>query len=141
MTQTVYLTDTSLFTGILRFEPEKANVPGDTFHRTNHHWFDIAKEAFYNKYIDNLVVFEWQHSTPNYEYILKHGIRGSLEKIEQVCPHELLSYDLCGRCELYCPNDARKLCGTEMSSCTSIFNAFPTICSWPSGKIGLTKTG
>ncbi len=80
--QTVYLTDTSLFTGMLRFELEKANVPGDTFHRTNHHWFDIAKEAFYNKYIDNLVVFEWQHSTPNYEYILKHGIRGSLEKIE-----------------------------------------------------------
>ncbi len=36
---------------------------------------------FYNQPYENLITFEWQHATPNYNDILKCGIRGLIEKI------------------------------------------------------------
>ncbi len=89
--QTVYKTDTNMFTGMMRFNLSKANVPGDIFTRNNHSHFAAARANFYNKYIDNLVTFEWQHSAPNFEYILKNGVKGSLEKIEYY--KEVYRYD------------------------------------------------
>ena len=32
-------------------------------------------------------------------------------KCLEKCPHDLKSCDLCGRCELYCPAEARRVCG------------------------------
>ncbi len=78
--QTVYKTGTNMFTGMLRFD--KCKVPGDCFTRQYHRHFYEAYDNFYNKYKENLVVFEWQHSSPNYEYILKNGVIGSLKKVE-----------------------------------------------------------
>ncbi len=80
--QNVYLKDRNMFTGIFRFDLSSADVPGDVFPRTNHKYFGTACKHFYCKPIDNLTIFEWQHSSPNYEYILKNGIRGTLKKIE-----------------------------------------------------------
>lgn len=34
-------------------------------------------------------------------------------KCREVCPNNLKSCDFCGRCELYCLADARKICGKE----------------------------
>lgn len=82
LAQPIYLTDNNRFTGMLRFD--NPPVPGDIFSRRNHKWFKEARSAFYSpNYRENLVVFEWQHAAPNYEFILKHGITGSLKKIEQ----------------------------------------------------------
>ncbi len=80
--QNVYITETNLFTGMFRFDLSEADVPGDVFPRENHKYFEKAAKYFYNKPIDNLTVFEWQHSAPNYEYILKNGIKGTCKKIE-----------------------------------------------------------
>lgn len=38
---------------------------------------------FYNKPIDNLSTFEWQHATPDYEFILNLGMKGLTEKINE----------------------------------------------------------
>ncbi len=80
MAQTVYKTDTNMFTGMMRFIT--CGVPSDVFHRDGHKHIHEAIRNFYNKYQENLVTFEWQHSAPNYEYILKNGVIGSLEKVE-----------------------------------------------------------
>lgn len=34
-------------------------------------------------------------------------------KCREVCRHHLTTCDFCGRCTLFCPKDARKLCGEE----------------------------
>ncbi len=34
---------------------------------------------------------------------------------KEVCPNHLESCDFCGKCERYCPQNARKLCGKEMT--------------------------
>ncbi len=36
-------------------------------------------------------------------------------KCKEVCHFDLEKCDFCGKCELHCPNDARKICGKEMS--------------------------
>ncbi len=103
--QTVYKTDSNMFTGMMRFYLEKSDVPGNVFHRANHRMIGMAIENFYNKYVDNLVTFEWQHSAPNYEYILKNGIKGSLEKIsyyKDVYRFEKDKYEFLQGMELIC---------------------------------------
>ena len=77
--QPVYITDDNRFTGMLRFK--NTGVPSDIFTRESHRYFKMAKDSFYKKYLENLVVFEWQHSAPDYLFIIKNGISGSLEKI------------------------------------------------------------
>ena len=94
LAQPVYLTDTNRFTGMMRFGA--AGVPGDVFTRAGHRNIHLAAEKFYawsqavndhdnpnwqEKYQENLVCLEWQHSAPNYRYIIENGIEGSLEKI------------------------------------------------------------
>ena len=37
-------------------------------------------------------------------------------KCRKVCAHQLRSCSLCGKCTLYCPKDARKLCGKEYTA-------------------------
>ncbi len=80
--QQVYITNSNFFTGIFRFNLSEADVPGDFFPRTNHKYFWKVAQHFYCKPLDNLSIFEWQHSSPNYEYILKNGIKGTIAKIK-----------------------------------------------------------
>lgn len=77
--QPVYLTNENRFTGMVRLY--KAEVPADLFQRVNHPYFKRASGQFYRKYLNNLVTFEWQHSAPNYKYIIENGIEGRLTEI------------------------------------------------------------
>lgn len=79
LAQPVYLTEDNRFTGMLRYDG--AVVPSDVFHRGGHKFFAEACDHFYNHYQENLVVFEWQHSAPNYLRIIEEGIEGTLKKI------------------------------------------------------------
>ncbi|MBE6928963.1 MAG: hypothetical protein E7463_01670 [Ruminococcaceae bacterium] len=77
--QPVYLTEENRFTGMLRLGA--AEVPADVFTRTNHKHIRAAQAIYYRKYVEQLVTFEWQHSAPNYRFILDHGIEGRLAAI------------------------------------------------------------
>ena len=81
LAQPVYMTDENRFTGMLRFD--KAVVPADIFHRMHHENFMKAFDAFYNKYRENLVVFEWQHTAPNYDRVIHEGLLPYLENVRK----------------------------------------------------------
>lgn len=81
LNQEVYIADDALFAGQTRFT--KCPYPSDVFRRTGHARFGELLDELYCKQIDNLVSFEWQHSTPNYENIINYGIDGLLERIEK----------------------------------------------------------
>lgn len=66
-------------TGHLIFD---GTVEGDIFQRKGHPAFHQALKAFYNRPLHNLVTFEWQHSTANFEEILKDGISGIRKRID-----------------------------------------------------------
>ena len=36
-------------------------------------------------------------------------------RCKDICPHNMQECELCGKCELYCLNDARRICGKEYS--------------------------
>ena len=83
LAQPVYLTEENRFTGMLRFSTAALQgTPADIFTRSGHENFKKAiKELYWPHYQENLVIFEWQHSAPNYTYIVENGIEGSLEKM------------------------------------------------------------
>ena len=70
------LVEESAFTGLLAFD---GSVEGDIFTRQGHVNFGIAIKNFYNKPVDNLLTFEWQHSTGNFGKIINGGIAGVKE--------------------------------------------------------------
>lgn len=72
LAQKPYLTDSNRFPGVLHYY--NAGVPGDLFSRVGHSACGAAIQEFYCKHRDNLVVFEWQHSTPDYEKIIRFGV-------------------------------------------------------------------
>lgn len=37
-------------------------------------------------------------------------------KCKEICKYHLLSCSLCGKCALFCPNDAREICGKEQTT-------------------------
>lgn len=83
LAQPVYLTEDNRYTGMLRFKGDLGDAPADFFHRRGHTEFNKAQKAFYaHNFVENLVVFAWQHSTPNYANIIDNGIEGVLAKIE-----------------------------------------------------------
>lgn len=61
----------SAFAGHFLFD---GSVEGDVFHRAGHKNFNEAYALFYNQPLENLLTFEWQHSTANFEKIIKGGI-------------------------------------------------------------------
>lgn len=69
----------SCFTGLLTFD---GSVEGDIFGRSGHKNFSIAMENFYNKPVDNLLTFEWQHSVGNFDKIIRRGLKGIKADIE-----------------------------------------------------------
>lgn len=78
LAQDPVIDDGNIFAGQFRFD---GTVPGDIFSRIGHIHFSEALGKYYRKPIDNLVSFEWQHSTPDYGYIIDNGIEGLRARI------------------------------------------------------------
>ena len=70
----------SRFTGLIKFD---GSVEGDIFGRTGHKNNSIAYEYFYNRPVDNLLTFEWQHSVGNFGKIIAGGITGVKDEINK----------------------------------------------------------
>lgn len=70
----------SRFTGLIKFD---GSVEGDIFGRTGHKNNRIACEYFYNRPVDNLLTFEWQHSVGNFGKIIAGGITGVKDEINK----------------------------------------------------------
>lgn len=68
------------FTGLIKFD---GSVEGDIFGRVGHQNFRIASENFYNKPVDNLLTFEWQHSVGNFGKIINRGLVGIKDDIKK----------------------------------------------------------
>ena len=80
LNQEPLIVEESCFTGLLKFD---GSVEGDIFGRTGHRNFGIAYENFYNKPVDNLLTFEWQHSAGNFGKIINHGLVGIKDDIKK----------------------------------------------------------
>lgn len=80
LNQELLILEESCFTGLMRFDN---SVEGDIFHRGGHKNFSTAKKHFYNQPVNNLLTFEWQHSVGDFEKIIKKGLQGIQETIEQ----------------------------------------------------------
>lgn len=70
----------SRFTGLIKFDD---SVEGDVFNRGGHVNLGIACNNFYNKPVDNLLTFEWQHSVGNFGKIIAGGITGVKDEINK----------------------------------------------------------
>lgn len=70
----------SCFPGIITFD---GSVEGNVFNRNGHKNFAIASENFYNKPVDNLLTFEWQHSAGDFGKIINIGINGIKDNIKK----------------------------------------------------------
>ena len=70
--------DTAL-TGLFHFD---GTVEGDVFSRSGHRNLRILDSEFYNRPVNNLLTFEWQHAVGDFEKIIKRGISGMLADIE-----------------------------------------------------------
>ncbi len=70
----------SRFTGLIKFD---GSVEGDIFGRTGHKNNSIACEYFYNRPVDNLLTYEWQHSVGNFGKIIAGGITGVKDEINK----------------------------------------------------------
>ena len=78
--QDLMILEESCFTGFMSFD---GSVEGDIFARQGHKNFDVAKKYFYNKPVNNLLTFEWQHSVGDFEKIIKSGITKIIDDIEK----------------------------------------------------------
>lgn len=70
----------SCFTGLIKFD---GSVEGDVFTRSGHVNFGIAAHNFYNKPVDNLLTFEWQHSAGDFAKIINGGIVSIKDEINK----------------------------------------------------------
>ena len=74
------IAEESCFTGLFNFD---GSVEGDVFGRSGHKNFQTACEHFYNKPVNNLLTFEWQHSAGDFGKIINRGISGVKSDIEK----------------------------------------------------------
>ena len=72
------IVEESCFTGLITFN---GDCIGDIFNRSGHENFARVYNAFYNKPVDNLLTFEWQHSVGNFGKIIDKGIAAVKEEI------------------------------------------------------------
>ena len=70
----------SCFTGYFTFDD--GSVEADVFTKNGHANSNIACDNFYNKPVDNLLTFEWQHSAGDFGKIINRGIIGVKEEIQ-----------------------------------------------------------
>lgn len=80
LNQPVVIWEESCFTGTLMFD---GSVEGDVFSRRGHPHFAALNKEYYNKPIDNLLTFEWQHSVGDFGYIIQVGLTGILADIRR----------------------------------------------------------
>ena len=80
LNQNFLILEESCFTGLMRFD---GSVEGDIFHRDGHKNFRMAMDNFYNKPVDNLLTFEWQHSVGDFGKIINRGLIGIKDEIEK----------------------------------------------------------
>ncbi len=78
--QELLVLEESCFTGLMQFD---GSVEGDIFHRAGHKNFRMAMDNFYNKPVDNLLTFEWQHSVGDFGKVINRGLVGIKEDIEK----------------------------------------------------------
>lgn len=78
--QEIFVPEEACFTGLMKFD---GSVEGDIFNRPGHKNFDMAYNAFYNKPVDNLLTFEWQHSVGDFGKIIRKGLSGIKANIEK----------------------------------------------------------
>lgn len=80
LNQKPVLTPYSSMTGLFVFD---GSVEGDYMSTAGLKHIAVLREHFYNKPVNNLSTFEWQHATANYQRIVKIGIRGILDEIQK----------------------------------------------------------
>ena len=73
LNQEPIVTEYSCFTGLIGFD---GSVEGDIFSRIGYPDFGILRREFYNKPVNNLLTFEWQHSVGNFGKIINLGLIG-----------------------------------------------------------------
>ena len=74
------ITEYSRMTGFFNFD---GSVVGDAFRRGGHKNYQMLKNDFYLKPIDNLSTNEWQHATADYKKVLEKGILGIITEIDE----------------------------------------------------------
>ena len=79
LNQEPLIREESCFTGLISFD---GSVEGDIFTRSGHKNLSLAIELFYNKPVDNLLTFEWQHSVGDFGKIINRGLNGIKADIE-----------------------------------------------------------
>ena len=82
LAQEPFISELTALTGFLRFDG-KEGVLGDIFGRPGHENFSKLCKYFYNKPIEGLCTFEWQHSVADFEKVIRIGIRGYKAKIAE----------------------------------------------------------
>lgn len=80
LNQEPVLTEFSRLTGFFLFD---SSVIGDAFKRHGHKGTQKALDLFYCKIIDGLTTMEWQHATADYTKVLKGGIKGIINTIDE----------------------------------------------------------
>ncbi len=80
LAQEPVLREESALPGNLLFD---GTVEGDVFQRRGHAAFGAAKRFFFQQPLNNLVTFEWQHSTANFEGIIRDGVEGVRKEIAE----------------------------------------------------------
>ena len=80
LNQEFLILEESCFTGLMDFDE---SVEGDVFQRKGHKNFDIARQNFFRRPVDNLLTFEWQHSVGDFAKIINRGIKGIKDDIEK----------------------------------------------------------
>ena len=71
LNQEPLITEDVCFTGLIKFD---GSVEGDIFNRIGFPYFTALKRKYYNRPIENLLTFEWQHSVGDFEKIIKNGL-------------------------------------------------------------------
>ena len=76
--QPAYFSDDNELVGMLRFD---GSVEAALFPRTGHKFFSEAAHKFYCKPMENLCIFEWQHSNADFGKIVNIGLEGIRREI------------------------------------------------------------
>lgn len=80
LNQTPYLSEYTALTGYIFFD---GSCMGQIFTRPGHTNFYALFGDFYNKPVDDLCAFEWQHSVADFEKVIRVGINGLRDEIAQ----------------------------------------------------------
>jgi len=80
LAQTIDLTRSIHFCGRFQFD---GSIVGDVFTRIGHPRFAEIKSQYYLKPAENLVCFEWQHSTANFAKVIDCGLRQHIYEIDR----------------------------------------------------------